>query len=370
MKSKISFKQKEKIFFLLSEIIDRTTEKTVGDNDGARINRVEKGMVRAIMREWNNRATKGVFKAVEKIDSESNRKFSSIDKKNVLAELDTAFVGLKRAVSRRMRNDIQKIYRINKRLFFKRLRVDVEKKEVWFLDYQIKSYKWPITKQEDEIPAPLAPSAAIIVTVIDRQTTKELVRLNNLAIGDHYPKNMRKEVIDIIDNAVIKQGLPKREAGKFLERELSKKLGGFIRTVPKSIRQQGQRSISSYFEGLSATTVTRARSFSSLNLMREAEIQSYVWASVLDERTSTICIQMDGRVFEIKIGVEQMEKLLEMESGEDLKENFGWRRDLSEFNLKEGQKLSSKETARLLAENGVPIVPPAHWRCRSEIFPA
>ena len=174
----------------------------------------------------------------------------------------------------------------------------------------------------------------------------------------------------MIKTNVIDKGLPKKEAGKILKEQLSSRLGGFEQSVPESIRNQGQRAAAAYFEGLSATTVTRARNFGQIGLMEEAGITQVVWSSVEDERTSEICLAMNGRVFTIDLVKAQQSKILEQTTADAVKELFPWRKDLSEFGLRRGDKLSSHEASKTLAENGVPIVPPAHFRCRSELVPA
>ena len=120
---------------------------------------------------------------------------------------------------------------------------------------------------------------------------------------------------------------------------------------------------------ISATTVTRARNFGQIDLMEEADITTVVWSSVEDERTSEICLLMNGRIFTLDLVKAQQNRILEQTSADAVKELYPWRKDLSEFKIGRGERLSSHETSKLLAESGVPIVPPAHFRCRSELIP-
>jgi len=339
------FHKLEESFKVISEYLYKAT----GDSDGRIINDLEKGMVRFVMREWNNTATKSIELALQQLDFRSNKPMTKTEAKNINIIIEKTFKPIERKVSNRLLQDITQIYKSNKRQSINKFGFRA------------------IRKQEDD--SDITPIVGISFNVSDRRTTKELARLHNIAIGDHYPQSAKPQVIKILNEA-RRQGLNKRETGIFLERELSRKLGGFLQTVPKSIKILGQRAQSNYFEGLAATTVTRARGFSDLNLMNEAGIERYVWRSIIDNRTSKICLQMDGRIFEIKTGMSQMNKILSMKSSDQLKKEFPWRRDLSEFGLGAGEKLSSREVSDKLAASGVLVVVPAHSLCRSSIEPA
>lgn len=334
----LEFKNYEKVYDLLNEII----HKTVGDKDGSIINRIEKDLTRFTMRKWNALTTKGIADVV-KFLGDSNKLFTKKDKDKVLSILTKAYKPLVKQTKQRTTREFERIYKTNKR-----------------------QYKRRFVKADDdetsEIPFIGLP---IALTIRDTTTIRQLVRLHNFAIGDHFPSNLKPLIAKLIDKGVIKKGLPKKQAGEFLRRELAKKLGGLDKVIPASIRNKGQRSQTAYFEGLSATNVTRARSFSQLIMMDDARIKSYVWDSIIDNRTSEICSLMNGRIFSVDLGIEQMNKILNVKNSDELKNNFSWRKDLSEFGLKRGQKLGSTEISQVLARAGVPIVPPAHFRCYS-----
>jgi len=341
----------DKQFFKLEKTLDLISQiiyKATGDSDGRIINDIEKGMVRFIMRDWNNTATKAIERSLQQLDFRSSRKMNKEDQNNIDKVIEKTFDGIEKRASDRMLEDFTRIYKSNKRQSINKFGFAT------------------IRKQEDDS---ITPVVGLSFNIDDRRTTKELTRLHNIAIGDHYPQSVKPQVIAILNEAREK-GLNQREAGLFLEKELSKKLGGFLQTVPKSIRKLGQRAQTNYFQMLHATNITRARGFSDLNLMGEAGIEKYIWRSIIDNRTSAICLQMNGRVFEVKTGMKQMNKILSMQSSDALKKEFPWRRDLSEFGLGAGEKLSNIDISNKLAANGVPVTVPAHASCRSSIEPA
>ena len=359
---KISFEKKEKIFDLLSEIIEKVDGKL------SSIYRIEKSLNRFISRRWNLTATKAIKSALSILDKNQNKKITKSDVRFIESHIESGFSDFDSQIKVRLRNDLEKIYKISRNLFHERLKVhgsnqvSFDGKKIASLNVEKFFKKVLIEKQDGD-------EGLVSFDSTDKAAIDNLTRLYLVAVNDFYPNLHKDQISKIINDAVFGKGLAKREAGEFLQKELSRRLGGFDESVPESILRQGQRSISSYFEGLSTTTVTRARNFGQISLMDEIGVLEVIWVSVEDDRTSEICLAMNGRVFTIDQVKEQMSAILSLQSSEDLKSNFGWRKDLSEFGLRIGDRLSSFETSQLLVQSGVPIVPPAHFRCRSELVP-
>lgn len=346
----------EAVHTLLSEVI----EKASGDGGRAETLRIEAGLTRIMTKEWNNRATAAIRAALRGLDLSSERPVTSAEAAGILKRLGEAFNGIEAALAPRVKQDIARVYEIGKGIFRDRHQVRPRGRTKRLTPYE----RLFLTKDA------VTPLIRLTSTSTDRETVDSLVRLHLLAIGDHYGESKKAQIAAFIEDAVVGRGLPKREAGQFLMDELTRRLGGFTEAVPPSLRRQGQEAARSYFEGLSATSITRARAFSSLNLMAEAGITSYRWASIVDSRTSEICLAMEGRLFSVELGQAQMQKILSQRTAGGLKEAAPWRDDLSEFDLSRGVRLDSFDVANLLAAQGVPIVPPAHFRCRSELIPA
>src|SRR3989344_1095175 len=335
----LRYEVKEQIHDLISEII----EKSTNDQDGSKINRIESGLNRFVMREWNllvSQAIKSVISFVTKVPRE---KLKSSDQAKIEKRLESILSKIDERIKSRLETDTARIYKANRARFqnLHKLKKRTNKSEI--------------------LKAKFESSDQLIV--------EALTRLHLISASDHYANNHKAFISDMIKINVIDRGLPKKEAGQFLRNQLSSRLGGFEQSVPETIRNQGQLAASAYFEGLSATTVTRARNFGQIDLMEEAGVSTVVWSSVEDERTSEICLLMNGRVFTLELVRAQQNRILEQTSADAVKELFPWRKDLSEFKLGRGEGLSSHETSKLLAESGVPIVPPAHFRCRSELVP-
>ena len=349
---KKNYADKVKLHRLLSQII----EKVEGDRDGAIIDRIEKSLTRFNVRIWNKTATKANNQAVRAgTRGSQTSKFTDRDLQKVLRALDKNFNTIEDRVRPRIKRDTEKIYKTNKKRFIplaelREPEVDEEREKI-------------LRKAE-------GPLLALSFGVEDAFIMDNLTRLHAVSIGNHFEKNLRPQLAKTIGEGVIDKGLNKAQAGKFLEKELTRKLGGrAFGAVPAKIRAQGQDSVNAYFKGLSATNVNFARNFGQIQAMTEAGVDRYVISAVLDAVTSVICEQMDGREFSIEAGRKAMLQVLEAEDSEGLQQVAPWRKDLKEFDLGAGQKLTSSSSAKTLADAGLAL-PPYHFRCRSDVFPA
>jgi len=325
-------------------------EKVEGDNDGAAINRIEKALTRFLVRVWNKRATRAVNNAVSSIEGNPNRPFTKQDETRVFKQIKRAYNNIEKQIGPRIERDTKKIFNLGKKNFEKQFSSDLNKS---------------VQKIGEET------AIALGFEIGTEEFIVQMAALHKTSIGTHFPRTLQPQISKTINEAVFEKGLNKAQAGKFLQKELTRKLGGnaFMRSVPPSIREQGTKAINAYHKGLSATNVTLTRNGANIQSMQQAGITQVEFVAVIDNLTSQICSQMDGRIFELAQATRFMEQVMEAESVEDLKEFAPWRRNLKEFNLSAGQSLTDPGVQDRLAKAGV-VVPPLHFRCRSELHPS
>lgn len=360
---KLPYDERSKLFHSISEVV----EKVEGDRDGEQINRIEKDLTRFLVRAHNARATEGVREAVNSITGPSDSPFSEEDEENVVQALEDAFDGIAEETIGRFNEDIDQIYRIGKVKFVEQFDAravrDTEQKAPFPKSENFQKMVRHVEKINEL-------GEGIDFSSIDQAAIDNLTRLTQISIGDHFAKTLKPRVAASIQKNVFAKGLNKQEAGEFLQSELTRINGGnAFDAVPPAIRRQGLNGVNAYYEGLSSTNVTLSRNFANISAMDEAEIQQLVFSAVVDRRTSNICLQMNGRIFTIEQARGFRDQVFNAEDVEDLKSFATWRKDLSEFGLSAGQQLNDPQTSARLARNGV-IVPPLHFRCRSELFPA
>lgn len=364
----LPYDKKELVFQQLSTKFNKADT----DNDGARINRVEKTLTRILSNHWNSTSTKAINKAIKTFPKDKKR-FSKKDADKVLASLTKSYNGVENKNKSRVENDLEEIYKVNKKRFgseFKLNSTDESEKILTFKYFDFDPLKKEVVQKSKVIQKWNNSKVIKAVTfgALDKAAYENLARLENVAIGDHFPTTMKPKVSRILEESLSK-GLNHQDASVFLEQELTASLGGSSAgALPASIAT-GKASTAAYFEMLNATNVTYSRNFGQINLMREAGIERLIFNAIIDRTTSVVCNQMNGRIFTLEQAMIHQQSVLDAPNVEALKSIAPFTRNLSAFGLTEGQKLTSTRTSAKLAAAGV-VVPPLHGRCRSELQPA
>lgn len=176
-----------------------------------------------------------------------------------------------------------------------------------------------------------------------------------------------------------------RQADRFRSRAQKKIAEGLERgfgrrEIARELREEFRDSgiHENYWVTTAAVHVNRARSFSSAASYVEAGVTEYEVLSVLDERTTPICVFMDGKIFSVGRALEQFEAF---EAAEDLEEV---RNKVMPFMRVKGEQIvlpSGRRVAKIvdegfsrtmsdkkLNEAGIHM-PPYHFGCRTTVIP-
>ena len=183
--------------------------------------------------------------------------------------------------------------------------------------------------------------------LIDDKAVEWLKDDNLYWVENHYSEQVAGDIAKIANEIGLKQGLGRKEVAKALRAAFSDRFDQSL----------------SYWQGLSATVLTRSSVMGTTQALIEAEAKTYEFLSVNDERTSEICRHLDGKVFKVDVARDIRDRLLNSKSPEDAKEITPW--PTGEY-LQEALSTSS---ANDLAAMGI-AVPPLHFHCRSEIVVA
>lgn len=116
-----------------------------------------------------------------------------------------------------------------------------------------------------------------------------------------------------------------------------------------------------YWRGVSANAATRASSMGALASFQAAGVVRYEWLSVMDERTSPVCRELNGQTFEVEHLIDVRNRLMAAGDPESAKDAWPWVDVNSVITAKDA---SSPEEA--LAQIGV-SAPPIHFHCRSVV---
>ncbi len=170
----------------------------------------------------------------------------------------------------------------------------------------------------------------------DRRALKWLHENHIYWIGTYYDRILNKKIKSVADE-VIKEGLSRKEAGKRLKDKFKDEF--------KKSRY--------YWEGLSNHAVTRAREFGHTEAYVKAGIIEVEIVAVMDNRTTPICREMNGKIIPVKRMVELRDKIISAKNPEQVKKIDKWL-DVKDVKGKDGEDLPLSAS-----------MPPYHFGCRT-----
>jgi SPP1 gp7 family putative phage head morphogenesis protein len=175
-------------------------------------------------------------------------------------------------------------------------------------------------------------------SMIDEKAREWCAENTTYWIGNHYDDQLGQTIAKAIDEEVLQSGLGRVEAGQKLREVLGDR---FLRSEV-------------YWRGLAANAINRARNFGGVQSMVDAEVEEYRIIAVMDARTSSICREMDGKVFRTEHAVKIRDDMIGAKDPEAVKAIAPWR---------DADEVKGKD-ADALAKLGMAL-PPYHYHCRS-----
>jgi len=177
--------------------------------------------------------------------------------------------------------------------------------------------------------------------LVDMKAQTWLAENHQYWIGKHYGEHVGPKIAKSVKTNIIEAGLSRGEAGKALK-------GIFGNTVNRPDH---------YWRGLAANATTRARNFGAVKSFEEAGFASLEVVAVMDEATSEICQEMNGKIFKVELASKQRDDLMAAEDPEDVKKIAPWPKL---------DDIEGKDPEALAAEAGV-VLPPYHYHCRTVV---
>lgn len=193
----------------------------------------------------------------------------------------------------------------------------------------------------------------------------EAIQIQTTAFANtFYSGSVQTAVAESVKVTIFEQGLTLEQAGEALQKDLMRvfrlKKGALeSKVVPKGFRGTAGQ----YFNGLAETQAQVSRTASSLYALSDAGADKFVIRSVKSDRTCQGCFNMDGQEFTVQRGINHIQKFMEAESKEDLKEIQ------PAFHYKvpgENSEAKEKEAKKLLSDGKV-RVSPFHFKCECYI---
>lgn len=189
-----------------------------------------------------------------------------------------------------------------------------------------------------EILAPI--NFKLSFSIKDKEAAAILAQQNLFWIGGYYGSTLKSKFDELT-------------AGYFnSNKTLQEVADDFLKSFNKYTNQGDQ-----YFYDLAEHQTNTVRELGKVNGLVQAEIKYYEIRAVIDDRTSDICIRLNGTVFPTERAVEYRDNILSLNNPDDIKEASPW--------------LNPDEVAALPADDAdLPAglsLPPYHFRCRTII---
>ncbi|MFH1549990.1 MAG: minor capsid protein [Planctomycetota bacterium] len=178
-----------------------------------------------------------------------------------------------------------------------------------------------------------------------------LVKHDRFWIGRVFPEKLSGDFKKVITEGV-EEGLGRKAIGA--------KLQEFM------LGSRGVGGKQYLYDRVAATTMNRARNWGSVFSLHEAGYEEYQIRAVMDERTSLICREMNGKVFKVALAMKTVRKVLDSPAAdiETLAPFPRWDKERSDFYIApKGKPLYLKgKSDKWLQGHGLSL-PPYHPNC-------
>jgi hypothetical protein len=198
------------------------------------------------------------------------------------------------------------------------------------------------------------------VTNLDKSVVKSLKRDGPYWIGNFYNSHLSDRIAEIGKKTIVDAGIGRVKAGKIMEGVLRKEFSLFGGKAPieSVIPAPFAGKVGDYTRIMTATVAQRDRVYSGISAISDAGFKTFEFIAVMDERTSEICQEMNGRTFTVESGISILENVAKAETPEDFKDVAPWPKNVEEIRKIAG-KGSFESQNRNLEKSGI-MLPPLH----------
>lgn len=191
-------------------------------------------------------------------------------------------------------------------------------------------------------------------TVRDTRAIEYMANTQTFWIRQHFQDDKTQQMSDLVSRQIAEFGGSREDVADALITKLGRELGD-----------------KNYWTVVAAATLNTSRSYSSLRSFEDAGIQRYEVVAMMDERTSTVCRTMNGRVFEVAVSLEVFSKLQNAASPDEYKAIKPWASTYTKedgtLGFKAGDfRFDESVSDAVLAKNNFTF-PPFHGRCRTRV---
>jgi hypothetical protein len=205
------------------------------------------------------------------------------------------------------------------------------------------------------------------VSAVDKRRAKKIADSVGRWMDRFYGEHLAQHVENVAFDIFADPGVP-----------LSKRSSAIKKAVNKELRLTGGKSpvgklrpapyagnVGNYSALTSDVASHQARVMAKISAYSDAGLTRYRLRAVIDDRTSPVCIRLNGQVFEIADAEKQIDKMLDAETAEQAKRAQPWKTDEEIQRAIGGARRGSRRAAENLRAAGASVLPPFHGNCRT-----
>jgi len=205
------------------------------------------------------------------------------------------------------------------------------------------------------------------MTPLDISLARKLADDGPYWIGSFYDRHLSNRIAEVANDIIIERGYGRVQAAKVMDQVLRQEFslyGGksiYAAEVPASFAG----NLGRYNRILVSNVAGRVRNFGHITAMDSVGVERFRFVAVMDERTSEVCQEMDGREFSVRHAMDRLSVIAETEDPEAFKELAPWPRSADYLREVAGTGTREEQNARLEQANFT--FPPLHGECRSVV---
>jgi hypothetical protein len=279
--------------------------------------------------------------------------------KDIAATVDKIMGRFPRDVDKAFRDSMKKIYRLSRRAGWKKgsrqttASLQYSGAMLDALSRKVQKSAKPL--DVDGVKVALSPT----FDLADDAAIAALQDDQMLWIKEHYGTSAR-DAVRVRAIEVMKLGLGTQAAGIALAAAMRDVLGNF--GLPRGFHGTEE----SYFEAVAANAATNARVRGKIRSFTDLGITTYVLVNPMDHKTSEICQHLNGKVFRIENGINQVDAEQGADTVAQVKKAHPFLTfdEIKRISPKAGN--AGKADSDALSKSGVSL-PPFHVKCRTVV---
>jgi SPP1 gp7 family putative phage head morphogenesis protein len=324
----------------------------------AQMARLEQRLREYLLAKWNVRVDQAVAAARSATAGGSSAK-------SVASRVETIMGKWEADVSPTMVRTVKSIYKLARIAGWKK----ATKRTKATLAYDMPNFQpdegQNVAKARGDRPSALArPAAVPRFDTVDAAAADALARRQVFWIGEHYDEHLSDLISNVARETMVETGASRAAAARVMEERVRRALG--------TVRYPGgfAGSASQYMEGLAANAATVARAYGQLRSFAQIGITRYTIVNPGDDRTCPVCSWMNGKVFTVQQGLDQIRREQAARSPDGIRAahpliRAGALRTMSPTAGRLTGRAGERDSARLAS--GGQALPPYHFRCRCAV---